>query len=916
MQKNASILLIVLLFFVGGCLDGKSQSEIDFASTPVKPAEDRFTKVVFVENLYEPMELDLLDDGRILFVERRGTVKIHDPATGETEVIAEMEVFTGFEDGLIGVALDPAYAENRWVYVGYSAPDVPVVRVARFVLDGSTLDKASEKILLEIPVQRDECCHLGGSAEFDPDGNLYVSIGDNTNPFASDGFAPIDEREGRSPWDAQKSSANTNDLRGKILRIKPEPDGTYSIPDGNLFPKDGSAGRPEIYVMGNRNPFRVSIDARTGYLYWGEVGPDAGEDGPERGPRGHDEINQARQAGNFGWPLFVADNKAYADYDFATETSGDRFDPTAPVNDSPNNTGARHLPPAQPAFIWYPYAESEEFPLVGKGGRNAMAGPVFYYDDYTVTHHTFPDYYDGKLFIYDWMRDWIMVVTMDENGDFVAMEPFLPNTPFKKPMDMLFGPDGVMYLLEYGTAWNQQNEDARLVRIEYTSSNRAPVIVAEAEPRVGATPLTVAFSAQDSRDPEEQALTFAWDFEGTGAPQSTDAEASFTFEQPGRYTVRLTVTDADGREAVEEIDIRAGNDAPEVRLEIDGNRAFFWDDGSLVYNVAVRDTEDGSLDGGGIAPEHVTLTFDYLAEGADLALSAQGHRAAMENAATFVGKTRIEESDCQACHQTDAASVGPSYTAIAEKYKDDAGARAYLAGKIVRGGGGVWGEQPMAPHPQLTEAEAAQMAQYILSLADETEAVSSAPLRGIFATNAHDSTGAGRYVIAASYQDRGAGGIEPLIGRDGVVLRSARLQAEAFDDAARTQTVAMPNNYPGIDDGGEIVTGSHNAYLVFDDLDLTDVSRLTAWIGRQPELTVGGRIDVRLNRPEGPTIGSFVVEQPPETVTGFNPYTIDLTPPIQGVFDLVFVFVNEADPDTTEPVCGLDWIYFHHKDES
>ena len=118
----------------------------------------------------------------------------------------------------------------------------------------------------------------------------------------------MDEREGRSPWDAQGSSANTDNLRGKILRIKPEPDGAYSIPDGNLFPKDGSAGRPEIYVMGNRNPFRLSIDARTGYLYWGEVGPDAGEDGPARGPKGHDEVNQARQAGNFGWPLFVGDN--------------------------------------------------------------------------------------------------------------------------------------------------------------------------------------------------------------------------------------------------------------------------------------------------------------------------------------------------------------------------------------------------------------------------------------------------------------------------------------------------------------------------------------------------------------------------------------------------------------------------------
>ena len=87
----------------------------------------------------------------------------------------------------------------------------------------------------------------------------------------------MDERPGRSPWDSQKSAANPNDLRGKIYRIHPEADGTYTIPKGNLFPPGTPGTRPEVYVMGNRNPFRISIDQKTGYLYWGEVGPDAVE---------------------------------------------------------------------------------------------------------------------------------------------------------------------------------------------------------------------------------------------------------------------------------------------------------------------------------------------------------------------------------------------------------------------------------------------------------------------------------------------------------------------------------------------------------------------------------------------------------------------------------------------------------------
>ena len=210
---------------------------------------------------------------------------------------------------------------------------------------------------------------------------LY-STGDNTSPFASDGFSPSDETPGRSPFDAQKSSANTNDLRGKILRIHVEADGTYTIPAGNLFPKGEAKTRPEIYVMGCRNPYRISIDQKTGYLYWGEVGPDAGENDSLRGPRGYDEVNQAKKAGNFGWPYFVGNNYAYGKYDFVAKKAGNKWDPSAPINDSPNNTGKRELPPVSPTFVWYPYAKSEEFPMVKEGGRNAMAGPRVFSENY------------------------------------------------------------------------------------------------------------------------------------------------------------------------------------------------------------------------------------------------------------------------------------------------------------------------------------------------------------------------------------------------------------------------------------------------------------------------------------------------------------------------------------------------------
>src|SRR5687767_4954226 len=103
-------------------------------------------------------------------------------------------------------------------------------------MKGDSIDLSTRKQLLSVTTLRLQCCHTGGSLAFDQHGNLYLSTGDNVNPFESDGYSPSDERPNRFPWDAQSSSANTNDLRGKVLRIHPEPDGTYTIPAGNLFP--------------------------------------------------------------------------------------------------------------------------------------------------------------------------------------------------------------------------------------------------------------------------------------------------------------------------------------------------------------------------------------------------------------------------------------------------------------------------------------------------------------------------------------------------------------------------------------------------------------------------------------------------------------------------------------------------------
>lgn len=445
---------------------------------------NEFRKVVLAKELNDPMELSIARDGRVFFVERGGTIKVWKPDTKETVKAGKLAVFLnynegpesaaagkkgGWEDGLLGIHLDPDFERTQAVYLYYSPVGTPENWVSRFLMKGDKLDLQSEKLILKVPTQREVCCHSGGSIEFDAQGNLYLSTGDNTNPFEANGFAPIDFRPGRNGWDAARSAGNRNDLRGKILRVRPRAEGGYSIPDGNLFPKDGSQGRPEIYTMGHRNPFRISVDEKTGWLYWGDIGPDAQTNDEKRGPAGFDEINQARQAGNFGWPFFMANNRPYHAYDFETKTPGEPFDPAKPMNLSPNNTGPNELPPAQPSWLAYPYSPSARFPELGSGGRSAMAGPVYHFDANVKSPHKLPAKYDGSLFIYEWMRNWFKEVKLDKEGRVAKINPFLDHLKFLRPVEMEIGPDGCIYIIEFGTAW-EKNTDSQVVRVEYVGA--------------------------------------------------------------------------------------------------------------------------------------------------------------------------------------------------------------------------------------------------------------------------------------------------------------------------------------------------------------------------------------------------------------------------------------------------------------
>jgi len=425
----------------------------------------RLQRTVLASGLHEPIALDVARDGRVVLAGRRGEILTWRPESGGPVTNAVLNVFTGPEDGILGLALHPGFATNGWVFLYHSTPGVLENRVSRFTLAGDVLDPASQKVLLRVPTRIPKPNHSGGGLGFDAAGNLYASTGDYTYADKSDGYAPLDRRPGHELNDSERTAANTADPRGKILRIHPEPDGTYTIPAGNLFRPGTARTLPEIYVMGCRNPFRFSVDPRTGWLWWGDVGPDALSASPDRGPAGFDEFNRATAAGNFGWPYFNADNRPYHFHDFATGTNGGPFSPAHPVNDSPNNTGLQELPPAQPAFLWYPPGLSGRWPQLGSGARSAMAGPVYHFDPALPSRRKLPAELDGAVMLFEWERGWIQAAWLDESGSLARLVPLVEDQKFRRPISLQFGSDGALYALEWGSNW-ANNTYAALVRIE------------------------------------------------------------------------------------------------------------------------------------------------------------------------------------------------------------------------------------------------------------------------------------------------------------------------------------------------------------------------------------------------------------------------------------------------------------------
>lgn len=193
-----------------------------------------------------------------------------------------------------------------------------------------------------------------------------------------------------------------------------------------------------------------------------------------------------------------------------------------------------------------------------------MGGPAYQYDKRSRSPFKWPIDFAGKPLFYEWTRDYVKALTLGAGNQVTAIESVLPSIVFDNPMDLEFGPDGALYVLEYGDGYFAENPEAQLARVDYAPRNRTPIVKISATPTVGSAPFTVNFSSAGTVDPDGDTLRYAWDFDADGDVDSRQANPSYRYTVNGDYRATLKVTDSTGRSASAEFPLRVGPVAPAV----------------------------------------------------------------------------------------------------------------------------------------------------------------------------------------------------------------------------------------------------------------------------------------------------------------------------------------------------------------
>ncbi|TSC69106.1 MAG: hypothetical protein G01um101456_351, partial [Parcubacteria group bacterium Gr01-1014_56] len=504
-------------------------------------SEPGFEVEVVASGLTLPTVMAFSPDGRIFVAEKGGTVKVvKNGVLLSTPVITLTDVNTFGDRGLIGMAIDPDFATNGYLYLSYTFENSPgsnfggakVGRIVRVTVVADTASESSKVVVLgtvggtpalpsceDYPagsdcIPSDSMSHSVGGLRFGPDGKLYATLGDGAN------FDTVDPRALRAQ--------NLDSLAGKVIRITT--DGTAPS-DNPFYNGDPNANRSKVFALGVRNAFRFNFSPTSGALFLGDVGWSTWE-----------EVNIITPGNNYGWPCHEG---------MGTTT----YNCTA-------SSGAQ-----DPAYTYV-------HDVNGAGAITAGSFP---------SNSVYPAQYDNSWFFGDYAQNWIKRLVIDGSNNVVSVENFMDNPD--GPVDISTGPDGNIYFISIYTG--------NLNRLTHTMGNRRPVPVVSANPTSGLAPLTVNFSSAGSGDPDGDPVSFSWNF-GDGAT-STQTQPVHTYTTNGTYTAALTVTDSQGSSASKSIAITIGNQKPSPQIISPASGTLYIANQTIQLNGTATDPEDGTL---------------------------------------------------------------------------------------------------------------------------------------------------------------------------------------------------------------------------------------------------------------------------------------------------------------------------------
>jgi glucose/arabinose dehydrogenase/PKD repeat protein len=573
-----------------------------------------FQDTVALSGLNQPMMIRFAPDGRVFVGEKSGIIKVYDDLSDTTPTVfadLRVNVHNYWDRGLEGMALDPQFPTRPYVYVLYSfnaavggtAPRWPTIdgtsddcadpqgngcvisgRLSRLTASGDVMT-GSEQVLINDWCQQFPS-HSVGDLRFGSDGYLYASGGDGASfdyvdygqsgspknpcgdpPTGVGGTqtAPTAEGGALRAQDVRTTSDPTQ-LNGSVIRIDPNT-GAAVPTNPNASSTDANAQR--IVAYGLRNPFRMTTRPGTGEIWIGDVGWNDWEE--------IDRLSSITSMTNYGWPCYEGTGRQPA-YDAANLN----------LCETLYAQGASAV-----ASPYYTYKHSDKV-VTGDGcptGSSSITGLAFYGGG------NYPSSYNGTLFFADYSRNCIWAIPAGADGLPDSSKRFVFVSSAASPVDLESGPGGDLFYADLN--------GGTIHRVEYFSGNQPPHAAATATPSTGTAPLKVNFDASGSTDPENDALTYAWDLDGDGEfDDATGPTPVWTYTTAGVVNAQVRVTDAHGNTSTATVQVAVDNGPPVPSITSPT--------GSLTWKVGDVISFSGSATDGGSALPASSLSWTWI----------------------------------------------------------------------------------------------------------------------------------------------------------------------------------------------------------------------------------------------------------------------------------------------------------------